>query len=442
MANEITLPKLSDTMEEGKVLRWIKQVGDRVAAGEVIAEVETDKADMEIEAPGEGVLSEIRVQVGETAPVGAVLALLSGSGAAAAKRPPDPKRETQSRDRQGAVGPTPAPPDPKRETQSRDRQGAVGPTPAPPDQPPQKPPAAPAAAEPAPTADEKPSAAARPAVPRPLRASPLAQRLARERGVDLGQVRGTGAEGKIVARDVEPVPPPAAAASPAPIEAGRHELSKMRQSIARRMTEAKNGIPHFYVTAEIEMGEALRLLEALKRRVDPKITVSHVVAKAAALALLEHPRVNGQWEDGAVRIPESVNIGLAVAVDDGLIVPVIHRCESLSLAELAAEARRLVAAARGAGFSGDDLKGGTFSISNLGILDVDEFSAIINPPQAAILAVGSIKERPVVRAGQLAVGRTMRVTLSCDHRQLNGVEGARYLETLRSILENPLEMLV
>jgi pyruvate dehydrogenase E2 component (dihydrolipoamide acetyltransferase) len=288
----------------------------------------------------------------------------------------------------------------------------------------------------------------------------LAQRLARERGVDLKQVRGSGAEGKVVARDLEKpaaAPSPAQSApkapavedaspEPAATEAkaprGKVALSKMRQTIARRMSEAKNGVPHFYVVAEIGMDEASRLLEALKQQVDDKITVNHVVAKAAAMALEQHPRVNGLWADGAVEFPESINIGLAVAVEDGLLLPVIHGCEKLSLAELAAEARRLVGAARSGRFSGDDLKGGTFTISNLGMLDVDEFSAIINPPQAAILAVGSIKERPIVRGGQLAVGRTMRVTLSCDHRQLNGVEGARFLETLKAILENPLRMVV
>jgi pyruvate dehydrogenase E2 component (dihydrolipoamide acetyltransferase) len=359
---------------------------------------------------------EIRVREGESAPVGAVLAVLGG--------------ETEGRSRPVERGAVTVQAERLRES-APERPATSGP-------PKTKPGPVPRAVP-----SEQPALrTVATGAPR-LRASPLAQRLARERGVDLKGVLGSGAEGKIVARDVKPAAaaPVAARVVPAP-EPGRLELSRMRRSIARRMTEAKQQIPHFYVTAEIEMSEAARLLAALKDQVDPQITVSHLVVKAAAMALLEHPRVNGQWVEGAIEIPGAVNIGLAVAVDDGLIVPVIHGCDKRMLPEIATEARRLVAAAREGGFAGDDLKGATFSISNLGILDVDEFSAIINPPQAAILAVGSIKQRPVVRAGQVAVGKTMRVTLSCDHRQLNGVEGARYLETLRSILENPLRMVV
>jgi len=432
MATDITLPKLSDTMDEGKVLRWLKRVGDHVSAGEVIAEVETDKADMEVEAASDGVISEIRVPAGETAAVGAVLAVLDGAAKGIASKP----EAEAAKPNAGAQA------DADRSVAEEKPERAAQPARKPDEARAERPGAA---AQPARAAAPVPSPAASEPLRKP-RASPLAQRLARERGVDLGQVRGSGAEGKIVARDVEapsPAPAEGRAVRAAPEFApGRLELSKMRQSIARRMTEAKQTIPHFYVTADIEMDEALRLIDAFKQQVDPKVTVSHLVAKAAALALLAHPRVNGQWLDGAVEIPAAINIGLAVAVEDGLIVPVIHGCEALSLRELAVEARRLVAAAREGRFAGDDLKGGTFSISNLGILDVDEFAAIINPPQAAILAVGSIKTRPVVRHGALAVGKTMRVTLSCDHRQLNGVEGAQYLETLRSILENPLRMIV
>lgn len=429
MPIEITLPKLSDTMEEGKILRWLKRVGDQVAPGDVVAEVETDKADMEVEASDGGIVSEIRVQEGESAPVGAVLAVLGGQprAAGAAKRP------AEARPVRGA--------DEREEGKRPPAQGAGDDSEARGAPVPQR-------ARPTPIARATPAVRSAPPLAKSpggapkLRASPLAQRLARERGLNLAQVQGSGSEGKIVRRDVDRAP-----AEPEPrrgeeLAPGRRELSKMRQSIARRMTEAKQGIPHFYVAAEIDMGEAMRLLEALKQQVDSHITVSHLVVKAAAMALQEHPRVNGQWLDGAVEIPASINIGIAVAVEDGLIVPVVHGCEALALRDIAIEARRLVEAARQGGFSGDDLRGGTFSISNLGILDVDEFSAIINPPQAAILAVGSIKERAVARQGQLAVARTMRVTLSCDHRQLNGVEGARYLETLKAILETPLRMIV
>jgi pyruvate dehydrogenase E2 component (dihydrolipoamide acetyltransferase) len=449
MAVEITLPKLSDTMEEGKVLRWLKQVGDAVAAGDVIAEVETDKADMEVEAEAEGVLSEIRVPQGETAAVGAVLAVMkAGAGESAGESPKPAKKGSQAgASRRERAEPETESPESLPESEGdgaaaegepADRKSAEG-------KPAEGEAATDSGAEPRQEkrAPERPRGQERSDAPpaRPRRVSPLAQRLARERGLDLAEVRGSGAEGKIVARDVDAPAPRPAREKPA-IAPGRLELSKMRQSIARRMAEAKHGVPHFYVSAEIDMGEAVRLREALAARLDTKVSVSHLVVKATAMALVEHPRVNGQWDDGAVKIPDTVNIGLAVAVDDGLLVPVLHGCEQLSLPEIAAEARRLVQAARDGRFSGDDLKGGTFSISNLGMFDVDEFAAILNPPQAGILAVAAIQQRVIVRAGQISVAETMRVTLSCDHRQLNGVEAARFLETLKSVLEHPLQMVI
>ncbi len=417
MAVEITMPKLSDTMEEGKILRWLKKEGDAVEAGEVIAEVETDKADMELEASATGVLAEIRVAEGANAAVGAVVAVLDGGGRASRPAsPPSPES------RAPVQKPAPAEPPPARPTSGTPR------------------------------------------------VSPLARRIADEKGVNLRQVRGSGPEGRITRRDVEQVGgegevarPGEASAEPAsrrtgaaaadaprrversggaPAEVQRLELSKMRQTIARRMTEAKRDIPHFYVTAEIDMSAATEMRESIRAMVDDKVTITHLILKAAALALKEHPRVNGRLVDGAVEIGPAVNLGVAVAVEDGLLLPVIHGCERLSIGEIAAEARRLVERARDGHFSGDELKGGTFSVSNMGMLDIEEFSAVINPPQAAILAVGAIKDRAVVRRGQLAVGRTMRVTLSCDHRQLNGVEGGRFLETLKRLLENPVSLVL
>ena len=217
----------------------------------------------------------------------------------------------------------------------------------------------------------------------------------------------------------------------------------MRLAIAKRMTEAKRDIPHFYVTAEIDMSEAMHLRESIKRReAMPGLTVTHLLLRALAIALVRHPRVNASWRERAIELHDEVNIGIAVAVEDGLVVPVLHRASTLTLGDIAAQAGALTDKARSGKFGGEDLTGGTFSLSNVGMLDVEELAAVINPPQAAILAVGAVKDRPIVRDGQLAVAKTMRATLSCDHRVLNGVEGGHFLEELKGILENPVTLLL
>ena len=410
------MPRLSDTMEEGTILRWLKQAGDQVTAGEVLAEVETDKADMELEAAASGTLASIEVAVGESAAVGAVLARLDGDSA--------------------GIDPVDAP-----------------------------------SASASPTAPEAPSSS--PArQPGPIKSSPAARQIAEEHGIPLADIRGSGPGGRIVKEDVltllasstsaEPVaaarapgPPPRAPASPpraparpsiatsdAPTE--RHELSRMRRSIARRMTESFRDIPHFSVTTEIDMTEAVRLKAALAASevyATPP-TYTHMILRACALALRRHPRVNSSFEDDALVIHADVNLGMAVAVDDGLIVPVLRRADERSLAELAVEARRLGEQATQGRFAREDLTGGTFTVSNLGMFAIDDFTAVINPPQAAILAVGAIKERAVVREGQLAVARTMRVTLSCDHRIVDGAMASRFLEELTGLLEQPIVLVV
>ncbi|MEO8604935.1 MAG: dihydrolipoamide acetyltransferase family protein, partial [bacterium] len=311
----------------------------------------------------------------------------------------------------------------------------------------------PAAAAPSATSRQPPQAAA-PATPPAVRASPLAWRLAEDSGVDLNAVRGSGPGGRILKRDVEMQTAAAAPAVPAAAGEGDEQpaaeagtrlvpASRMRLAIARRMTEAKRDIPHFYVTAEIDMTEAMHLRASIKRReAMPGLTVTHLLVRALAVALVRHPQVNGSWRDGAVALHDDVNIGIAVAVDDGLVVPVVHRAHTLSLGEIAARAGVLTEKARQGRFSGDDLSGATFSLSNVGMLDVEELTAVINPPNAAILAVGAVKDRPIARDGQLAVAKTMRATLSCDHRVLNGLEGGRFLEELKSILENPVTLLL
>jgi len=439
MAIDVRMPKLSDNMEEGVIIRWMKAPGDQVVKGEPLAEVETDKADVELEASASGLLSEIKVAEGQSAAVGAVIAVLAAPNEAAA--PTDGKAERV--DQPLAAGPRdggPSPSAPRRVTEAA--------------RPPASRPSAPPAS---------------PAVEHPVRASPLAWRLADQAGVNLATVRGSGPGGRILKRDVEAVqvsPSPRAArrvavperAAPAtdrpgPIDAEAAEetapssrvveATRMRLAIAKRMTEAKRDIPHFYVSAEIDMSEAMHLRESIKRReAMPGLTVTHLLLRALAIALGRHPRVNASWRDGAIELHDDVNLGIAVAVEDGLVVPVLHGAHRLTLSEIAAQATALTEKARSGKFSGAELTGGTFSLSNVGMLDVEELVAVINPPQAAILAVGAVKDRPIVRDGQLAVAKTMRATLSCDHRVLNGVEGGRFLEELKGILENPVTLLL
>jgi pyruvate dehydrogenase E2 component (dihydrolipoamide acetyltransferase) len=473
-------------MEEGVIIRWMKSPGDQVVKGEPLAEVETDKADVELEASESGPLREIRVAEGQSATVGAVIAVLAG---------PD---EQADGDRRGGAQKDAAAPE-KAATEDRTAEPAAddgdgrasrrAPAAAAKSEKPGRPesPAAP----PAPARRERPADARQPQPgtepkrPQQVRASPLAWRLADEAGVNLAGVRGSGPGGRIVQRDVEAAvraptaagrsrsddaanqkkPASADAAEPAdeaaetgddtaqatpplprgvrPASGGLQPVSRMRATIARRMTEAKRDIPHFYVSAEIDMTEAMHLRESIKRReAMPGLTVTHLLLRALAIALVRHPHVNASWREGGIDLHDDVNIGIAVAVDDGLVVPVLHRAQSLTLGEIAVQATALTEKARQGRFGGDDLSGGTFSLSNIGMLDVEELVAVINPPQAAILAVGAVKDRPIVRDGQLAVAKTLRATLSCDHRVLNGVEGGRFLEELKGILENPVTLLL
>ncbi len=459
------MPKLSDTMEEGKILAWRKQVGETISAGEVIAEVETDKADMELEAAESGVLAKIEVAAGASAAVGAVIALLDGNGAGAAKpasaapKPAAPKSTATAT--AAAVADEGAAADAGRDDDGREAEGtaveeqgaeaaadqggdaaaekadddrpAPKPKPAPP-----KSKATPAPRPVTPSADVKASAAAR--------------ALASERGIDLASLTGSGPAGRIVSADVET----ASATKPAretrthrpvqgaPAVSERHELSRMRQSIARRMSESVREIPHFSVTAEIDMSEAVRLKAALEKSetFDVPVTYTHLVLKATARALTRHARLNASYRDGAIEIHAEVNLGMAVSVDDGLIVPVLRRADERPLGDLAAEARRLVALTKQGRFASDDLSGGTFTVSNMGMLDLDSFTAVINPPQAAILAVGAIKPRAVVRSGVVVAAHTMFVTVSCDHRIIDGVMAGRFLEELKTLLENPIGLVV
>ncbi len=427
MPVDVTMPKLSDTMEEGKILKWLKHPGERVAIGEIIAEVETDKANMELEAYDEGTLAEVRVQEGESAPVGAVIAVLAAPGEGAAARP--------------AAGAEKAPPLAKA------------------------PPGAPRAAAPAkaeagrepfrPTVVRRPGPAESPGDAASVKASPLARRIAHDQGLDLARVAGTGPGGRIVQKDVEaalaarggpsPAPAkPAAPLEPRPAAGNRVDLSRIRRTTAKRMGESKREIPHFYASAEIAMDEAARLKEALAALEGEYagLTYTHLVVKAVGLALTRAPALNASYDGDAMVLHEAVNIGVATAVEDGLVVPVVRHCDREPLAAIVRQARGLLERARSGRFASDDLTGATFTLSNLGMLPVTEFAAVINPPQAAILAVGTIRETPVVREGQIVPGRMMTVTVSCDHRIIDGVLAGRFLRELKGLLENPLALVL
>lgn len=448
MAIEVLMPRLSDTMEEGKILRWLKKAGDIVAVEDIIAEVETDKADMEMEALDAGVLAEIRVQEGESAPVGAVIAVLNEEGVAVTV--------PASRKAAASKSPVSAPP---AAAKANGEQRVV------PERPSTETPVRPSGPAPERKVRElresrprRESPETPPVEPRVF-ASPLVKRMAEEGGIDLSHIHGSGPGGRIVKQDLEAyagpaqssifqaaIPPrPEPAAPPAAPRTGKKEpFSRMRATIAKRMAESMREIPHFYVTCEIDMSEAVRLRAALKAsdRVSADVTYTHFITKAVAIALERHPRLNASFAEDGRELKAEINLGLAVALDDGLIVPVLHGCDKLSVLEIAAHANALIERARAGKPTTEDLSGGTFTISNLGMLPVEHFTAIINPPQGAILAVGAIKERPVARDGQVRVAHTMMATLSCDHRILDGVTGGQFLAELKKLLENPVGLMV
>jgi pyruvate dehydrogenase E2 component (dihydrolipoamide acetyltransferase) len=469
MITKVLMPKLSDAMETGKVVQWLKREGDAVKAGDIIAEIETDKANVELEAFGSGVLRKVMVGPGGQVPVGELIGVIA-----------DP-----ADDLSGISAPAPgaaAPPAPPATAPAAAQPAAPQPAaPAPARRPPAPQPAA--AALPAMETYQSvpattnvvplspvPAAGAPPSGGR-IKASPLARKVAAQSGLDLGQVQGSGPGGRIVRRDVEaalsaPRPAPAAAA-PAPAAAARVfaiparteaefedvPLTPMRALIARRMPLSKAPVPHFYVTNEVAMERASDLraqLNALEGQ--PRISVTDLVVKAAALALLRHPGVNASLQAGppgqggaqppVIRMHHRAHIGLAVALDQGLITPVLRDCDAKPLAQIALESRDLAERARGGKLRAQEMTGATFSVSNLGMYDVEEFAAIINPPEGAILAVGATVEKPVVDNGEIRVGRRMRLTLSCDHRVMDGAMGARFLQDLKRLLEEPLRLLV
>ena len=435
MSTNVTMPSMGFDMTEGKVARWIKNIGDAVARGETIGEIETEKATVDLAAPIDGVFAKILIEPGITVPVNTPIAIVTASG------------ETLGADAPAAT--------PEAAVVSAKQESSV----------------------PAPvvTASDSADASGR------LKVSPLARNMAKAEGIDLTTLQGTGPGGRIIERDVQkaiqvrasapvvtkpvaadapavgptpaPKPAPVAPAAPkpapvapaAPIASGEQALSKMRQTIARRLQESKSSIPHFYLTMEINMDEAMKLraqLNAMAESDAEKLSVNDLIVAASARTLQKFPHVNAYFKGDRVAYNDNINVGVAVSVGEGLLTPVLHNADQKSLKQIAVETKELAARARANKMKPDDLGPGTFTISNLGMFGIEEFSAIINPPESCILAVGAVKKIPVVINDSIQVGQVMKVTLSADHRIVDGALGAQFLQALQKLLENPINLVM
>ncbi|MDP2470557.1 MAG: dihydrolipoamide acetyltransferase family protein [Candidatus Palauibacterales bacterium] len=441
MATKVVMAQLSPTMEEGKLLEWKVAEGDRVEASDLLAEIETDKANMDIEALGGGVVLKILVEEGQTVPVGALIGIIGEEGEDISALLEEAAAAASVAS--GAVEPG-----------FPEEADAVVP-PAPPEAPP---PAAPVP----PVVEPPHSKAGESSVTGTVKASPVARRMADDAGLRVSDIQGSGPGGRVVKRDVEAAiaaggtvaratePSGGAAVAHAGAPSGPRRLadetlepSQMRKAIARRLVTSIGPVPHFFLTTEIDMGRALELRKALNARLTGgKIGVNDVLVKVAAEALARHPEINASWEGDTIRRHGSVDIGIAVAIEDGLITPVLRAADRKGLLEISTEASELIGRAREKRLLPEEYQGATFSVSNLGMFDIDQFTAIINPPEAAILAVGGTIEKPVVVDGEIEVRPRMRVTMSCDHRVIDGATGARFLETFKAMLENPLELVL
>ena len=439
MATKVFMEALSPTMEEGRLVKWMKAEGDAVKSGDVLAEVETDKAIMELVARGDGVLRKRLLDEGATSPVGALIAVVAGKdediaslvAGAGTSAPPAAA---------APAGPPPAAQATPPATDGRDPQTA------------------PPNVSTQPAAAVAPSRAAAPSAPDApaavsggrQRSSPLARRLAADRGLDLGSIGGSGPGGRIIKRDVEAAPgvvagsgSRAAALSPRAQAPGPDfrdvPLTQIRKTIARRLSESIGPIPTFYLTAEFDLERAAEMRSAMAELGDEyKVSFNDIVMKAVATALAQHPECNAHWLGDHIRYFNRVHLGMAVAIEDGLITPVIFDADRKGLRELALEARELAGRARERRLKPEEYTGSTFSVSNLGMFGIDHFTAIINPPECGILAIGGIEPKPVIVDGNVVVRRRLRVTMSCDHRVIDGATGAKFLQTLRRLLELPL----
>lgn len=411
MAEIIRMPKMSDTMTEGVIVSWLKNVGDSIKPGDILAEVETDKATMELENYIKGTLLHIGIPAGGSVPVDALIAIVGQAG------------EDISALLNAPAG-APAAPSASAETTSTSEVSSSTP-----------------ASNPAPVASDS-----------RVKASPLAKSIAKEKGIDLSTIQGSGDNGRIVKKDLENISAQANSTSTAktislPQITSQESfeevtLSQMRKTIARRLSESKHTAPHFYLTMSIRMDKAMAARKAMNEVSEVKISMNDIIIKAVALSLRKNPHVNASWLGDKIRYNHHINIGVAVAIEDGLIVPVVKFADNKSISHISAEVKQLADKAKNKKLQPSEFEGNTFTISNLGMYGIDEFTAIINPPDACILAVGAAKETAVVENGQIQVGNVMKVTLSCDHRVVDGAVGSAFLQTLKDLLENPFKMLV
>ncbi|MDB4850846.1 2-oxo acid dehydrogenase subunit E2 [Flavobacteriaceae bacterium] len=424
--NVIAMPRLSDTMEEGTVASWLKNIGDNVEEGDILAEIETDKATMEFESFYEGVLLHIGVQEGESAKVDSLLTIIGPKGTDVSTLVTAHKEGSISTATTEAKNE-----DPTSETEQIEEQTAV--------------------------ISQSNNTGGR------IFASPLAKKIAKDKGINLAEIIGSGENGRIVKRDVEnytPVVNQVSEATTTPIQttqdtaapvttfvAAGEEVSEevknsqMRKVIAKRLGESKFSAPHYYLTIELDMDNAIASRKTINALPETKVSFNDMVVKACAMALKKHPQVNTSWNGNTTRYNHHIHIGVAVAVDDGLLVPVLKFTDQMSLTQIGGNVRDLAGKARNKKIAHNEMEGSTFTISNLGMFGIQEFTSIINQPNSAILSVGAIEEKPVVKEGQIVVGNTMKVTLACDHRTVDGATGAQFLQTVRAYIENPVTML-
>lgn len=404
-ANIIRMPKLSDTMTEGTVAKWHKKKGDKVASGDLLAEIETDKATMEFESYEDGTLLYIGVEEGKSAPVDSILVIVGEKGADYQSLIDyEESRASQSEEAESEKK------DEKQETVSS--------------QPGKK------------SMPQSDSTNGR------IKASPLAKKMAEERRIPLSIVSGTGDDGRIIKRDIENFTGGGVSAVSTVEGHTDRDISQMRKTIARRLSESKFQAPHFYLTISLDMDRAVEARKAINNKIEGKISFNDLVIKAAAIALKEHPDINAAWNGDTVRYFDHTHIGVAVAVEEGLLVPVVKHANAKSFEQIGAEVKQFAEKAKNKTLQPNDWEGSTFTVSNLGMFDIEEFTAIINPPNACILAVGAIMQKPVVKEGQVVPGNVMKVTLSCDHRVVDGVKGANFLRTFRRYIEDPITMFV
>lgn len=416
MAEIVRMPKLSDTMTEGTVSKWLKKVGDKVKSGEILAEIDSDKATMEFESFYDGTLLYIGTPDKKSAPVDSILAIIGKEGEDVSKIVEEEKAKVGSK--QSAVGKEEKKTEekktePKKETVAEKKSTAVS--------------------EPA----TRPSSFVPDSM---IKASPLAKKLAKEQNLRISQVGGSGDNGRVVKRDIENFLHSSKAGSASSMKESFTEepVSQMRKTIAKRLSESKYTSPHFYLTMEINAEELVKMRETINAVSSSKISYNDLIIKAAAAALREHPKVNASWLGDVIRYNNHIHIGVAVAVDEGLIVPVLKFADGKTLSQIAGEVKDFAQKAKDKKLQPKDWEGNTFTISNLGMYGIEEFTAIINPPDACILAVGGIKETPVVKDGKVVPGVVMKLTLSCDHRVVDGATGADFLQTLKTLLENPV----